>query len=504
MKSSLFGVFIFVLTACASAPKSERSASIESLITQAKNPNYAVIHSIGEGDSKYSVLAHSPVIRPLLKENYASEDRDAIRYALGTSLDFAIDSRGLARAGDRVEADEANPNYSDAVSVRESLWVYLSLRANPEDSAKAKRLLLTLADYFSSPAQIARFDAVVENPLILNTPEGGMKALHVRFDRRSAEFADVTENGKPQTWNHKQNDALGLFLDLFCRAVLEGELKETDLTAERIAMVKRFPVYFNAVKFEAMADAGSWEELERVNTSSVALVTSGLERLALAYRSFPGLKLPLILGLIDRGYRTIEKQIAAGGESPAYAPEDRHFRQGDAALLNLIYPARLSRLRRKHYEALLRAVSPLIGEIGIKRYREDPYQSGNFWFQAVRTDESGTEPQFSDRGSRFIEGTEAQWFFDSWYSIATAGMAKRYKDAHFAATSTRFLNRALAQITGGTPESPVLGADGKPVPRLALPESYNTIVDPHSKDRADAPSPVTPLNWAKAAMRLAL
>jgi len=99
MKSSLFGVFIFVLTACASAPKSERSASIESLITQAKNPNYAVIHSIGEGDSKYSVLAHSPVIRPLLKENYASEDRDAIRYALGTSLDFAIDSRGLARGG---------------------------------------------------------------------------------------------------------------------------------------------------------------------------------------------------------------------------------------------------------------------------------------------------------------------------------------------------------------------------------------------------------------------
>ena len=28
-----------------------------------------------------------------------------------------------------------------------------------------------------------------------------------------------------------------------------------------------------------MEDAGSWEEIERINTSSIALVVSGLERL---------------------------------------------------------------------------------------------------------------------------------------------------------------------------------------------------------------------------------
>ncbi len=27
-------------------------------------------------------------------------------------------------------------------------------------------------------------------------------------------MADVQEEGKPQLWNHKQNDALGLYLDL--------------------------------------------------------------------------------------------------------------------------------------------------------------------------------------------------------------------------------------------------------------------------------------------------
>ena len=40
-----------------------------------------------------------------------------------------------------------------------------------------------------------------------------------------------------------------------------------------------------------------------------------------------------------------------------------------------------------------------------------------------------------------------------------------------------------------TQEAPILGADGKPVPALALPESYNTVVDPSSGARVFAPSP---------------
>ena len=504
MKISSLGVLLVVLTACASAPRGT-GAGIEAVIAQGRASGFAIPRVFSDGPRKYEVRVHSPVVAPLLKAKYAREDRDAIRLALGTSLDFALDARGLARAADRVNADENDPTHYDAVWVRDSLWVYLGLRADPAEAEKAKKLLLTLADYFASADQTARFDAVIENPLILNTPDGAMKAVHIRFDRKSPTFADVTENGRPQTWNHKQNDALGLFLDLFCRAVLAGEIGPAELTPARVKMIARFPAYFAAIHFEAFPDAGSWEEIERVNTSSIGLVVSGLERLAAARKSFPEVKFSQLNSLIAKGYRTIFKQLAAGGESPSYPEDDPHYRKSDAALLNLIYPAELAQLRFADYAGIVRAVTKLVGDVGVKRYLGDSYQSGNFWFQAGNTDDTSSEGSFSERGAKFIPGSEAQWFFDSWFSVALARLAKRYpKNPDYAADSVRYLNRALAQVTGGTREAPVLGADGNPVPALALPESYNTVVDRKSGARAYAPSPITPLNWAKATLRLAL
>jgi hypothetical protein len=270
-------------------------------------------------------------------------------------------------------------------------------------------------------------------------------------------------------------------------------------------MIARFPAYFAAIHFEAFPDAGSWEEIERVNTSSIGLVVSGLERLAAARKSFPEVKFSQLNSLIAKGYATILKHLEAGGESPGYPADDPHYRKSDAALLNLIYPAELSQLRSAHYAAIVRAVTKLVGEVGVKRYLGDSYQSGNFWFHSGKTDDTSSEGSFSERGAKFVPESEAQWFFDSWFSVALARLAKRYpKNPNYAADSVRYLNRALGQVTGGTAESPVLGADGKPVPPLALPESYNTIVDPATRARVFAPSPITPLNWAKATLRLAL
>jgi hypothetical protein len=427
-------------------------------------------------------------------------DSATIRREIGRSLEFSLDARGLAQAADRMESGAADPTHYDAVWVRDNLWVYLGLETKPEDRAKAKRLLLTLSDYFGSPAQIARFNAVIADPTILNGPGGAMNAVHIRFDRNSAVFADVQENGKAQTWNHKQNDALGLFLDLFCRAVLSGEISRAELTPARVETVKLFSQYFDAVKFESMPDAGSWEEIERVNTSSIGLVTSGLERLVLARRFFPGISRENIRPMIRRGYAAIRRQLRLGGESPDYPKRDPRYRKADAALLNLIYPAELARLNRRDYRKILREIAPLIGGVGIKRYLGDSYQSGNFWFRTAKTDDTSSSRSFAERGAKFIPGTEAQWFFDSWYSVATGILAKRYHDPKMGKESARFLDRALAQVTG---DAPVFGADGKPVPAHALPESYNTVITREGQ-RGFVPSPITPLNWAKAAMRLAL
>lgn len=479
-------------------------APIERLILQSKEPGYETLREIKRGAETYTLRVHSPKLNSFILANYTKEDLQRVRNELGSSLDFSLDARGLAKASDRMEGAAEDPTHYDAVWVRDSLWVYLGLRSSPAEATKAKQLLLSLADYFSSPAQIGRFKAVIANPGILNGPGGAMNAVHIRFDRRSPDFRDVQENGRAQTWNHKQNDALGLFLDLFCRSVLEGEIRSRELTPQIREMVKLFPAYFNAVRFESMADAGSWEEIERVNSSSIGLVTSGLERLILARRFFPDIHVGEVLAMIDRGYSVLRKQLSLGGESPDYGVADPRHRTGDAALLNLIFPARLARLKKSDYDRILLAVKPLIAEVGIKRYLGDSYQSGNFWFHTAKTDDTSSEASFSERGTKFVPESEAQWFFDSWYSVATRILGKRYGDQKLEEESIKFLNRALAQVTGGSASAPLLGADGKPVPSVALPESYNTVFSAKSGERAFIPSPITPLNWAKAVMRLAL
>ncbi len=496
-----------IVSGCASTekhPPAGTPSSPDGLVNEGSSPAAFEMREFGKAKEHYSVRIHSPEIGKLLRSSYPVGEREKIRRHLSATLAFSLDSRGLARAADRGGAGESDPTHYDAVWVRDNLWVYLGLRAGVGAKVpEARKLLLTLADYFSSPAQVKRFDAVIADPKILAGPGGAMRAVHIRFDRNSPDFSDVSEGGSPQPWNHKQNDALGLFLDLFCRSLLEGEILPADLTPVRLAAIERFPKYFAAVKFTAMADAGSWEEIERVNTSSIGLVTSGLERMVLAKKYFPKVDADLLRKLIAEGYTKIRAQLKAGGESPAYAGSDPHFRKSDAALLNLIYPAQLAGLGRGEYQQILAAVAPLVGEVGIKRYLGDSYQSGNFWFKSAKTDDTSSDSAFENRGSQFIPGSEAQWFFDSWYSIATRVVAERYHDAFLAIESVKYLNRALGQITGGTPEKPVSGADGKPVPCLALPESYNTLVDSHG-NRAFAPSPITPLNWAKAALRLAL
>lgn len=48
------------------------------------------------------------------------------------------------------------------------------------------------------------------------------------FDSNSPVMADVQEEGKPQLWNYKQNDALGLYLDLHIQAINTGTINAED------------------------------------------------------------------------------------------------------------------------------------------------------------------------------------------------------------------------------------------------------------------------------------
>jgi hypothetical protein len=100
------------------------------------------------------------------------------------------------------------------------------------------------------------------------------------------------------------------------------------------------------------------------------------------------------------------------------------------------------------------------------------------------------------RKKTFIKGSEAQWFFDTWFSLCSIIMYRQTKDDALLAQAYKYTNRALAQITGDN----AIGANGKKIASFSLPESYNTLI--YDNKKWAAPSPITPLNWAKASMTL--
>jgi hypothetical protein len=343
-------------------------------------------------------------------------------------------------------------------------------------------------------------------------------------------------------------------MDAALTAYSDGFISLDELTSQgasgggsRLEAIVRLVAYLNAVKYYAMEDSGAWEELPRRNTSSIGVVVSALEKLeapltggdekaaalADAYTDAvkslgleAGAGREALPGLIAKGYETIRRQLSLGGESPDYEEDDPRYRSADAALLTLIYPACPNALSTDEKRAILGIVSALIGTYGIRRYANDNYQSGNFWWHDIRTD---ADPEsHRKREESFIPGTEAEWFFDSWYAkcllivaneIAnqTSSVPSRTNpsprlpaDPASAARALRrdavkHLNRAFGQITG----EGMYAADGRPVPAMAPPESVGHILAPPAPSDAPgeswpAPSPIAPLNWARASLTTAL
>lgn len=53
--------------------------------------------------------------------------------------------------------------------------------------------------------------------------------------------------------------------------------------------------------------------------------------------------------LIDKGYERITLQLDLG-ENPQLSGKDKHYREADAALLNVIYPTNLSKINTRRKE----------------------------------------------------------------------------------------------------------------------------------------------------------
>jgi hypothetical protein len=451
----------------------------------------------------YDVNFHNETLSKLVRAQYTASNLDKIIKLTKQSREVKSLSsiNGEVVPADAHDiADVTFDTHYDSIWTRDSCWNYLALKV--QDEATAQKVLATEIDYLASQRQ--RIEDIIRNPRTISEDS----AIHIRFDAKRKDFGDVLENGTVQPWNHKQNDALGFLLDIATDAWREdaNEFDETQLETIALAFA-----YLVATKFWRQEDAGAWEEAIRRNTSSIALCTSAFEnlrRLMISNRelkkSFRGrcvkLGISEILSdknlsqVIKNGYAVIRKQIKDGGESPSYNKHNTKYRTADAALLSVIFPAKLPRLAVKYKVDVLKIVSELVREHGIIRYQGDTYQAGNFWFNDIHTD---SDPeQLARRLGMFQKGTEAEWFFDSWYSICALAIYRQTRDDKFLYLATKHLNRALGQYTGENDYK----ANGHPVAPLQLPESYNYLL--LEDEKFAAASPMTPLNWAKAAQTL--
>ena len=472
----------------------------------------------------------APWVRRKLDAGLAAE----IRAALEPRLRIKLNDKGFASAATRQASGAKDATNYDAIWVRDNVWIYYSLLGDPQRSNDARRLILALWDYYSTPEQVSRFKDIIAHP---ERATDAMAMPHIRFDSNSPNLTDVTVGGKPEVWNHRQIDAHGIFFTALGEAFRDRLLNEADITETRARPLALYPLFLSKIRFYAYEDAGSWEELPRKNTSSIGLATRSLQVWNnIMYGSDVGKEAGIasirkkLKKFIDStgaetasawsrssleelsalGLKEVKRQLALGGESPDYSPTDIHFRLADAAMLALIQPSALEGLSEDDMRKVLLIVETLERPAGVLRYNNDSYQGGNYWIappaasspdKPTLTGDASSQDAFLWRLGKLIPNTEAQWFFDSLIAMARIHLARvtmdperRRIDMHLAAIH---IKRALGQITAKG-----ITADGEPVDAWLVPESINTVVIDGREHYL--PSPIVPLNWAKAALAMAL
>ena len=532
--SSLFTPIIpttIMLTACGNAKLNSFIAKLEKADNLQKIKQLKLVND----SATYAVYCHNNTLESLLKDSYNKSELENIYQNTSnvrTIATFNNKYGTFIKASDNASSET---NYNQ-IWVRDSLWGYKKLINENSATAKvaAKEVLLSLLDYFSTPKQIDRAKAAIATPnLVLLNKDGKMNAIHIRFDASTLD--DVQVDGQSEQWTHKQNDALGFLLFEVINAIENKNISFNDLdktnseipnASKRIDTLIYLVTYLNALKFYQMADSGSWEENEAVRASSIGLVTNGEEKLydylkseitdqdhdsfVQAYVEFVNnnnyqyySSQDILPFYIDEGYKIIKLLIDNGGECACYDQTDENYRTADAALLNLIYPCSLKKLEHSYKSKILKIISDnLVTLVGIKRYQNDNYQSANFWFNDIKTNVEGDTAE--RRKKFFISGTEASWFFDSWYAISNLELINDAETTSSEKLSLqdnvyKFFNRSIGQIS----QSNNYLANGETTDIIGFPESYNVIYK-NNENYWYIASAINNLNWAKSMFSILL
>lgn len=361
----------------------------------------------------------------------------------------------------------------DNVHVSHALYVAGHVRA-------AAQIMSALMEFFARHRR--RFEDIIDGRVTGADP---MSRPHVRFN-------GVTLEESRETWAHAQNDALGIFLWMYCTLACEGILKPSGDERKTLTL---FPRYFEAIRYWVDEDSGHWEEGRKIGASSIGMVVGGLGKLwqflseerskAVPRGQSPGISDSFLNGLMRRGRNELRKILPH--ECIQKSPAKR--RRTDAALLFLVYP--LEVVGEAMSGRILRDIAKsLEGPFGIKRYIGDSYWAADY---KVKLDSTQRTADFSDRvemrNTLLAPGQEAQWcLFDPIMSAAYGQRYRRTGRREYLNLQTYYFNRSLGQLTGKV----------KGMQELQCPEAY------YLERGIYVPNEQTPLLWTQANLLVAL
>ncbi|MCH9613790.1 MAG: hypothetical protein SP1CHLAM54_07990 [Chlamydiia bacterium] len=475
------------------------------------------------------VYYFNPKILSYLEKPFDLQKIKSLRHMLSPYLTIPLTKQGFVRASSRKTEDQIDTTNYSAVWVRDAAWVYFGLKIGSQKEAKT--LLLNLLRFYSSKPQVERFLAVIHNPSIADptlNPNAKMSVPLIRFSSKTLSHHQV--EGKDQVWNHLQFDSHALFLLALIDAIETKLLLPSELSIENYTILSLFPAFFNETKYYVREDAGPWEEELQHNSSTIGLIAASLKAyqkhlltnkavvqgIENAIRGPQSKKIRTALSqrtldqLYKKGVKNVEFNLSLGGEAPD-VNNTGYDRRADAALLFLAEPRNtLFDSQPKRIQEVLNIVLSLKGPYGIYRYRLDAYQAMNYWItHHIPSVIHGPKTRALEIMTRFNKGYmpslqpyDAQWFFDSiiatlYYklSLQTPSKIARY----YLRQGDYHLKRSLGQLTSDDANA----VDGESVPKLALPESIGTVFDINYFFRP-MPSPICPLAWSTACMRIAL
>jgi phosphorylase kinase alpha/beta subunit len=384
------------------------------------------------------IVIRNNTLRPLICESYSEAELDKLFQLLtrkGT-FNFPTLANGLFSAIGTPSSSHYT-GYTN-VWVRDNVFIALAHYVNGLDDI-ALHNVRTLAEFFIRHR--SRLENIIAGKVDFNDP---MNRPHIRFDGR-------TLSELPERWAHAQNDALGYFVWLFCKIYREKQITPTSEEAHLLALFAR---YWERIKFWSDEDSGHWEEVRKIEASSIGVVLAALNELqALACNTREGskeykdgsfvLNSAFIDALIAKGRESLRIILPAECNQPGST-----YRLYDAALLFLIFPMNVVDCSMSQ-QITGDVISQLSGDYGIKRYLGDSFWAPDYKV-SLKPEERTVDfsENMAERDKLIPKGKEAQWcIFDSILSIIYGIRFTEGREHHFLSLQIFYFNRAVGQIT---------------------------------------------------------